>query len=89
MRPAKLHEGVLPSKYMLSIHRNGQAYGSKQQGRTFQIDREFKMITVLWFDSLKGIGEGFDLNGEIIFLNFYHQKFSKAFPRPGETVSLK
>ena len=47
------------------------------------------MITVLWFDSLKGIGEGFDLNGEIIFLNFYHQKFSKAFPRPGETVSLK
>jgi hypothetical protein len=28
-----------------------------------------KQLTVIWFDNLKGIGEGFDSNGEIHFIN--------------------
>ncbi len=45
-------------------------------------------VTVLWYDKLKGIGEAFDSNGEIVFLNYYHQNFSKLFPDANDEMTI-
>lgn len=46
-------------------------------------------IKILWFDNLKGIGEGQDSKGNIIFLNSYYHAFSKLFPKVGDKLTIR
>lgn len=46
-------------------------------------------VTVLWFDSLKGIGDGYDENGQIYFINTYYDKIIPFFPKENQIVMLE
>lgn len=46
-------------------------------------------IKILWFDNLKGIGEGQDSNGKIIFLNTHYHSLSKMFPKVGDKIKIR
>lgn len=47
-----------------------------------------KILKIIWFDSLKGIGEGLDSKNKTVFINTYHQTLSVMFPKTGDLVKV-
>ena len=52
-------------------------------------NKQIMKVTMLWFDNLKGIGEGYDENGVIHFINAWNTTFSIMFPEKNQTIYIK